>query len=105
MIEANGPRPPSPRRLLGEAQIRAMTRRALLDVVLPACEHYQQSPRWPHLTPKQEAEYEAWFGILRTYFRPGDLIGATLTYVQGGGNTWWDEPATPVALHRPAGRR
>lgn len=92
----DGRRPPRPRPL-DESRISAMTRRELLDIVLPACEHYQMSPRWPSLTPKQEAEYEAWYRILRKYFRPGDVVGATLTYVQTGESGYWEALAVPVA--------
>jgi hypothetical protein len=94
-IEWGQPRPPKPKPLT-EAQIPGMTRRELYDLVEPAVEYYQRSPRWPHLPADQEAQYDAFWRIFHRYFRPEDIVGAALAYVQVGRDDYWQEPAIPI---------
>jgi hypothetical protein len=93
-IQWGNPRPPRPGALPTAAQIAGMTRTQLFDLVAPAVEHYQRAPR--RLTDRQEAEYQAWWRLFRTYFEPGACVGAALLYLETGDNAFWN--GTPVPM-------
>jgi hypothetical protein len=73
-----------------------MTRQELFDIVTPAVEYYQRSPRWPNLSPKQLAEYQAFMRIFSMYFRPGDVVTAALDLLRDGYDDYWTGLAVPV---------
>ena len=93
-VDWGHPRPPRPGALPTADQIAAMTRAELFAVAAPAVEHYLRAPR--ALTSKQQAEYDAWWKLFRTYFRPDDAIGATRQYVESGHDRYWTGRPSPV---------
>ena len=101
-VDWGHPRPPRPGQLPTTDQIAAMTRTELFDIASAAVEYYQRAPR--ALTTKQNAEYEAWWKLFRTYFSPGDAIDATRRYVESGHDLYWSGRPTPVNSERVASR-
>ncbi|GAA4475289.1 hypothetical protein [Phytohabitans houttuyneae] len=96
-VDWGHPRPPRPGAPPTEGQVAAMTRAELFAVASAAVEHHQRSPR--ALTPKQQAQYDAWWKLFRTYFSPSDAIDATRRYVESGHDSYWTGRPTPVEGH------